>query len=300
MYAGGCPINFLFRKGRSFDARFTILLAISLFLIFADQRSSLLVPLRNVVSVVVAPVHHLVDMPRRIAERVGTYVRSTASLVSENDRLKENNLLLEQKLQKVSHLDAENTRLRELMNSSKLVDDPILVAEVIGIDPDPVIKKVLLNQGTRAGIYPGQPLLDATGVMGQIVQAGPFTSRAILITDADSRIPVQINRNGYRTIASGSSEEGRLLLQHVPPTTDIKVGDLLVTSGMGQRFPVGYPVARITKVDRPQGQPFLAISAKPLARLDRSRLVMLVFSDTPEQTEEGVDNRHVTGEGRQP
>ena len=201
---------------------------------------------------------------------------SHSELVEENARLSAHNLILKQRLQKMASLYAQNVRLRELLNSSQLVDDEVLVAELIGIDPDPQIRQVLINKGDLEKVYPGQPLLDASGVMGQVVQTTPLTSRVILITDKNSRTPVQVNRNGFRAIAAGMG--GELELLHVPGTTDIKVGDLLVTSGMGQRFPVGYPVAEVVEVVEDPGQPFLSIRARPLARLNHSRLVMLVFT----------------------
>ncbi len=255
-----------------------MLLALSLALIFVDHRTDYLSPVRNILSVVVTPVQWLADTPTRLTDNVRTVVSSRTELAEENARLKARNLILEQKLQKLASLNAQNVRLRALLNSSRLVDEKVVVAELIGIDTNPRIKQVLINKGELDGVYPGQPLLDASGVMGQVLQTSPLTSRVILITDSSSRIPVQVNRNGYRAIAAGTENGNQLELQHVPATADIQKGDLLVTSGMGQRFPVGYPVAEVLDVIRHPGQPFLSIRADPLARLNRSRLVMLVFT----------------------
>ena len=258
-------------------ARFTLLLALSLIMIFVDHRFGYLKEVRSALSVAVAPVQWLADVPARLTGNVRMMVSSRSELAEENARLKVRNLILEQKLQKMASLNAQNVRLRELLNSSRLVDEKVVVAELIGIDPDPRIKQVLINKGDLDGVYVGQPLLDANGVMGQVIQTSPLNSRVILLTDSSSRIPVQVNRSGFRAIAAGTESGTDLELQHVPGTADIREGDLLVTSGMGQRFPVGYPVAEVTEVIRDTGQPFLSIRARPLARLNRSRLVMLVF-----------------------
>ncbi len=250
----------------------------SLALIFVDHRFDSLVQVRSWLSVLVTPIQLLADTPARLVGNASLMVSSRSELVEENARLKARSLILEQKIQKLASLNAENVRLRELLNSSRLVNEKVVVAELIGIDPDPTIKQVLVNKGELDGVYVGQPLLDATGVMGQVIQTSPFTSRVILITDTSSRIPVQVNRNGYRAIAAGAAQGTELELQHVPATAEITEGDLLVSSGMGQRYPVGFPVAKVTEVTRNPGQPFLSIRAQPLARLNRSRLVMLVFT----------------------
>ena len=275
------PINPIFRKGQAVGARFTLLLALSLILFFLDHRFDYLKDVRRALSLVVSPAQWLADVPARMTGAVQVGLSSRSELLEENTRLKARNLILEQKLQRMASLNAQNVRLRELLNSSRLVDEKVVVAELIGTDPDPRIKQVLINKGDLDGVYAGQPLLDASGVMGQVIQTAPFNSRVILITDKSSRIPIQVNRNGYRAIAAGTDVGEHLELLHVPVTADIKEGDLLVTSGMGQRFPVGYPVAEVVSVYQDSGQPFLTIQAKPIARLNNSRLVMLVF--TPER-----------------
>ncbi|WP_207626575.1 rod shape-determining protein MreC [Parendozoicomonas haliclonae] len=272
----------MFRKGQAIGARFTLLLALSLTLIFLDHRFDYLKEARRVLSVAVTPVLWLADLPARLTGTVQIMVSSRSELAEESARLKARNLILEQKLQKMASLNAQNVRLRELLNSSRLVDEKVVISELIGVDPDPRIKQVLINKGDLDGVHPGQPLLDANGVMGQVTQVGPLNSRVILLTDKTSRIPVQVNRNGFRAIASGTESGTELELLHIPGTADIKVGDLLVTSGMGGRFPVGYPVAEVTEVVQDPGHPFLSIRARPSAQLHYSRLVMLVFTSERE------------------
>ncbi len=239
---------------------------------------------------IVSPVQWLADVPAQLTDTVQINLSSRQELVEENARLKARNLILDQKLQKMASLNAQNVRLRELLNSSRLVDERVVVAELVGTDPDPRIKQILINKGDLDGVYTGQPLLDASGVMGQVIQTAPLNSRVILITDKSSRTPIQVNRNGYRAIAAGTEAGDLLELLHVPGTADIQEGDLLVTSGMGQRFPVGYPVAEVLSVVQEPGQPFLTIKAKPVARLDSSRLVMLVFASERELTDKELSD----------
>jgi rod shape-determining protein MreC len=173
----------------------------------------------------------------------------------------------------------QNVRLRELLNSSALVDDQVLVGELIGVDPNPFTQRLLIDKGEKDGVFIGQPVLDARGLMGQVVEVMPYSSRVLLLTDATHSIPVQVNRNGLRAIASGTGNPERLELRHVADTADIKEGDLLVSSGLGQRFPAGYPVATVREVNHDSGQPFAVIRAEPTAALNRSRYVLLVFTD---------------------
>ena len=159
------------------------------------------------------------------------------------------------------------------------------MAELIGMDPNPFTHRIIINKGERDGVVLGQPVLDARGLMGQVVELMPYTSRVLLLTDTTHSIPVQVNRNGLRAIASGTGNPERLELRHVADTADIKVGDLLVSSGLGQRFPAGYPVATVKEVIHDSGQPFAIVRAVPTAALNRSRYLLLVFSDsrTPEE-----------------
>ena len=201
------------------------------------------------------------------------------SLLEQNAALRIESLILKGKLQKMANMAAENVRLRELLNSSELIDSSVLVAELISISPDPRSHEIVLNKGARDGVFRGQAVLDSEGLMGQIVDVGEMTSRALLITDSSHALPVQINRNGVRAVAGGIGLLHELELRHVAGTTDIKVGDVLVSSGLGGRFPVGYPVANVSQVLLDPGQPFAIVKAMPRAQLNRSRHVLLVFPD---------------------
>jgi rod shape-determining protein MreC len=181
--------------------------------------------------------------------------------------------------------------LRALQEASQAVQGRVMTAEIINVSNDPGSRRVLINRGAHNGVIEGQALLDAHGLMGQVVEVLPFTSWVLLITDSRHGTPVQVNRNGERAIARGSRGDAPgLELEYVPDTADIQVGDLLVSSGLGQRFPKDYPVAEVISVIHDPGQPFALIRAHPLAQMDRTRHVMLVIPDDEVIGGIGVEN----------
>ncbi len=262
-----------------------VLVVLSIALMVVDARFTLLKPLRSQMALVLMPSYTISDFPQRMWQGVASQFGSRTELIAENEKLKTEALLLQGRLQKLAALTEQNVRLRELLNSSALVNEKVEVAELIGVDPNPFTHRILINKGERDGVVLGQPVLDARGLMGQVVELMPYTSRVLLLTDTTHSIPVQVNRNGLRAIASGTGNPERLELRHVADTADIKEGDLLVSSGLGQRFPAGYPVATVREVIHDSGQPFAIVRAVPTAALNRSRYMLLVFSDsrTPEQ-----------------
>ncbi|WP_263261085.1 rod shape-determining protein MreC [Pseudomonas sp. RIT-PI-S] len=275
----------MFAKGPSLGVRLLVLAVLSVALMVVDARFTLLKPVRSQMSLVLMQSYWITDLPQRLWQGVASQFGSRTELIAENEKLKTEALLLQGRLQKLAALTEQNVRLRELLNSSTLVNEKVEVAELIGMDPNPFTHRILINKGERDGVSLGQPVLDARGLMGQVVELMPYTSRVLLLTDSTHSIPVQVNRNGLRAIASGTGNPERLELRHVADTADIKEGDLLVSSGLGQRFPAGYPVATVKEVIHDSGQPFAIVRAVPTAALNRSRYVLLVFSDgrTPEQ-----------------
>ncbi|MBA1377815.1 rod shape-determining protein MreC [Pseudomonas brassicacearum] len=275
----------LFAKGPSLGVRLLVLAVLSVALMVVDARFTLLKPVRSQMSLVLMESYWITDLPQRLWQGVASQFGSRTELVAENEKLKTENLLLQGRMQKLAALTEQNVRLRELLNSSALVNEKVEVAELIGMDPNPFTHRIIINKGERDGVVLGQPVLDARGLMGQVVELMPYTSRVLLLTDTTHSIPVQVNRNGLRAIASGTGNPERLELRHVADTADIKEGDLLVSSGLGQRFPAGYPVATVKEVIHDSGQPFAIVRAVPTAALNRSRYLLLVFSDnrTPEE-----------------
>ena len=234
---------------------------------------------RAVLSAAVYPFYWLADLPARLGNWGSENLVTRSSLLDENAQLRSQARLLEARLQQVASLRAENSRLRALLNSSALLEDDVFEAELVGVSPDPSRQLVVLNRGSRDGVYVGQALLDEQGLMGQVVEVSTNSSRVLLITDATHAIPVQVNRNGVRAIAEGIGRLDRLELRHLASTEDVEVGDLLVSSGLGGLFPRGYPVAVVTEVVRDPGQTFAKVYAEPSAALSRSRHVLLVFRD---------------------
>lgn len=253
-----------------------------------DHRFQYLKEVRASVSVIVYPIQSIVNFPVTAGEWMNESFSTRESLMAEVTTLKTQQLLYDVRLQKLAALESENMRLRQLLDSSFRVGERVLIAELLAVDMEPFTSEIIINKGGGHELYEGQPLLDANGIMGQITKVGPLTSTAMLISDPNHAIPVAVNRNGLRTIAIGTGNPEELDIPHFPNNADIQIGDLLVSSGLGGRFPQGYPVATITTIDIDPGQPFARVGAKPAAELQRSREVLLVWPRTPpaEITEE--------------
>ncbi len=255
--------------------------ALSIALMTVDHRYHALDGVRDVLSTAIYPLHILVRLPADTRSWLTEKWTRRSALLEENARLREKQMLLNVQLQKLTTLEAENRRLRSLLESAVNTPERVLIAELLAVDFDPYRHHILLNRGRQHGLYVGQPVLDQHGVIGQIIRADPLTSTAILITDPNHALPIQINRTGVRTLALGTGRLQELELPHIPHNEDVKVGDVLVTSGMGGRFPRGYPVGTVTAVEFDPGSPFARILAKPVAQLDRIREVMLLDHEPP-------------------
>lgn len=263
-------------------ARFLLLSAVCLSLMILDHRDQHLVRVRQGLSVLVYPVRILVDLPFSGWASLRTNFAAREVLVAENEELKRERLNSEFRLQRLAALETENARLRELLDSQARVGSRALIAEILAVDLDPYRQRFDLNRGLVDGVYVGQALIDAQGVVGQIVRVGPLTSEAVLITDANHAVPVSVNRNGLRTIAMGTGDSGRLRLPYLTNNQDVEVGDLLVSSGLGGVFPSGYPVGRIAEVNLRPDQAFAEVIAEPASALDRDREVLLVWNAADE------------------
>jgi rod shape-determining protein MreC len=242
-----------------------------------DHRFNYFGRLRSVLSLVVSPMQYSVDRPVELIRWVDTSFTTQQNLLIENAQLRARQLLLYAKLQKVLALERENQQLRALLQSSTAIHDKVTVAQLLAVDLAPYTQQIIIDKGERDGVYVGQPVLDAYGVMGQVIAVSPVNSRVLLITDPRSGLPVQNHRNGNRAIANGLGFDGALELINVPITTDFKKGDFLITSGLGGNYPPGYPVGIVSSVKLPQGERFASISVKPAAHVNQSRQVLLVW-----------------------
>jgi rod shape-determining protein MreC len=270
----------LFIQGPSLFARALVFALVSIALVVADNRLDLLSSVRHGIANVITPVYWVVDLPSQFGVWFSESTQSRRDLIAENEALKTESMVVKAMAQRMAVLEAENAQLRSLLNSSAQLKGKLQIAELIAISPDPDYHTVVINRGNSDGVYVGQVVLDASGIMGQIVEVHSQYSRAILISDSSHTLPVEVNRNGVRALLSGEGRLDKLSLLYVPATTDIAVGDLLISSGLGQRFPRGYPVAQVTNVDLNSGQPFATIEAEPMAELNKGRYVLLLFAET--------------------
>ena len=275
----GASDKTIFVQGPYLAYRLILASIVSLMLIFVDVRFSYLDHVRGLISAALTPIHWLSDLPVSISEGFGDAFTSRTDLQEKIELMESRMLVLERKSQKLASVTAELNRVRELLNASRIVDEGVVVTEMIGVSPDSDNQYVLLNKGQQDGVYLGQAVLDSQGLMGQVVELNKFSSRVLLISDSRHAVPVQVNRNGVRAIAYGVGALDYLELGNVPDTSDIMVGDLLVSSGLGGRFPQGYPVARVSEIVHHDGRSFAQVKAIPEAKLNRSRLLLLVFKD---------------------
>lgn len=253
-------------------------------MILADARFNELTPVRSAIGTGLAPVHWLGSAPGQFSDWVASLFTTRDDLQEQNEALRARLLILERRALKYAALASENNELRQLLNSSESLDDRVVVGEVVAVSPDPFSHEVVINKGSRDGVKVGQAILDANGLMGQIHQTSSFTSRVLLVSDSSHAVPVEVVRNGLRAVLLGNGNTDALELVHVPDTADIREGDLLVSSGLGGRFPKGYPVAEVSGITKEPGEPFVKIETRPRAELNRSRLILVVF--TPESADE--------------
>ncbi len=244
---------------------------------FIDYRHHYTSPLHKALAMTIAPLQYFVNAPVKIFDEINLSLASRKTLMNDEAKLRAENLLLKAQVQKFLALQAENIHLKNLLNAQDKSGLKLLVAELLAVDANPFAHEAILDKGSRQGVYLGQPVLDAYGIMGQVIAVTPYTSRLLFISDKRSGVPVEDTRSGVRAIADGTGSAVNLTVENVPETSDVKVGDVLTSSGMGQRYPVGYPVAVVTTVIHNPDDLFAHITAKPFAQLNRSREVILVW-----------------------
>ena len=276
-------------RGPPLGATFLTLALVSIGLMVADVRYHQLERVRELLSSAAYPLQVAVDLPFRAWDRLTGSFADRSRLRQENLELTARLRLANLQLQRFAALEDENRRLRDMRENSAGVADRVLVASILNVDLDPFRHRVLVDKGAREGVFKGQAVLDAEGIFGQVAQVHAETAEVILISDAEHAIPVQSNRSGLRTIAVGTGDSGRLSLPFVTVESDLKVGDLLLSTGIGGVFPRGYPVAEVTHVDRNAAATFALVDARPTARLDRNREVLLVWFTPPVPVTEPAD-----------
>lgn len=241
-----------------------------------DHRGHYVPRVRSVLENAVEPFYHVVEWPVGALRNLFGQFQSRRSLRHENESLRDQLLGQQADLQRLDTLVEENRRLRALFEGAQSLSFEYRFAELVQVDLDPFSHKVLIDRGSIDGVVAGQAVIDGSGVMGQVEDVHLHFSNVRLISDPNHALPVQINRTGLRTVAFGSGETGALIMPNVPRQADVREGDLVVTSGLGDRFPGGYPVARVSHIDRQEGKTFIRVEAEPLAALDRGREVLLI------------------------
>lgn len=267
-------------------------------LMFAEQRLPRMADLRAHLSTLVAPVQWVVSLPSDALSWGSLVLSDQRKLIDENRHLREQLLKLSHRVQRMASLTAENVRLRELLDAAQRSDIPYITAELLSLDSDPFTYQMVIDRGRSDGVFIGQPVVDASGLIGQVTSVSAYTSRVLMLADASHAVPVRINRNGLRFIVQGTGRYDTLDVLHVPDTADIRAGDLLTTSGLAGRFPEGYPVARVVEVIHDPGEPFAQVVAEPISQPERSRHFLLLFPPPPaEVTDQALEAAIELGRG---
>lgn len=268
-------------RGPPLGAGLFFLGVLSIGTMMLDHRSHYLETVRMWMGTAANPIYTVVQAPSQAWGWITGSFADRNRLRTENAELSEQLRVARVKLLQFDSLRQENLRLRQVREASAGVGGRTMIAEIMRVDVDPFRHRVRINKGADHGVFRGQPVLDAFGIFGQVVQVDKYSSTLILISDAEHAIPVQVNRNGIRSIAVGTGELNKLSLPYMTVESDVKPGDLLVSSGLDGIFPAGYPVASVTKVERNPAETFALVEAKPLAQLDRDREVLLLWAEPP-------------------
>ena len=258
------------------NTKLIIFVVLSFILLVNDQRNNYLSILRNSIAIAIYPLQSAVEIPSRLADWFDLRIKSKEILIKENQNLLSQQKINSSILQRYESLEQENERLKQILNAASNLDNKVEITRIISVNVNPYRHTIVIDKGERDGVYEGQVLLGADGVIGQILHTNFLTSEAILISDSDHALPVEINRNGLRTIVLGNGSYTKLDVPYIPNNADIEIGDLLVTSGLGGKFPSGYPVAKVDFIESDLSEQFYKVSAKPIAYLNQVRELMLL------------------------
>ncbi|SFD30007.1 rod shape-determining protein MreC [Pseudoalteromonas denitrificans] len=271
-------MNLLFGRNASLQLRLVIAVVLSGILMVGDKYTSGASTIRTSLNTLVSPLFYFANIPSEFLSWSSQNLESKKQLLAENSLLKTKQLLLNEKLQQFQFLQNENSKLRALLNSTAKPETKKIVTKVLSIHSNTYSQQVVINKGFLDNVIEGQAVVDDLGIVGKVVQVGSTTSRVLLMTDNTHAIPVRVLRNNVRTVVEGVGKLNQVELPHVPHSMDIRMGDILVSSGLGDLFPEGFPVATITKIERDESKPFAKVYAEPIAQLDRIRLLVLLWS----------------------
>jgi rod shape-determining protein MreC len=274
-------MNPIFKHGPSPQHRLLLVLFCSASLIFFDHKMNSFDNVRGFLQSMVSPLQYLATTPKQMMNWAVENVATRRQLLAENTAYKISELQFHQQLLALEIVKKENDRLRSLLASPLRGEVKKMVVEILSVDSDPYSHQVVINKGRDDGVYEGQPVLHDEGIVGQVLHVGVNSSRVLLIVDVTHAVPVRISRNGVRLVASGTGKIDRLTHNFVQHSTDIQTGDLLVTSGLGEKFPEGYPVARVTAVIQNDANAFAVVQSEPVAKIDRLRYLLLLWPEKP-------------------
>lgn len=269
-------MNPIFNQGISPAQRLILVLICSAALIFFDHKMASFETARGYLQSLVSPLQYIANTPKLLMTWGSANLITRQQLMTENDQLREQQLFFHEQTMELDIVRQENERLRLLLASPVRGETKKVFAEILSVDSDPYSLQVVINRGANDGVVEGQPVIDEKGVVGQILHVGASSSRVLLISDISHAVPVRVKRNGLRLIASGSGRVDRLVHNFVTKSDDVKVGDLLVTSGLGGKYPEGYPVSRVTSVRADESREFARIYSQPVAEIDRLRYMLLL------------------------
>jgi len=258
-------------------ARFFLIAMACAVIMFADARTRFLEPVHLALGLLATPIQWAAAVPAQVGGLLDLWLQSEESVRIIYDEVREENARLRFRLQRMQALEAENRDLRRILSAPQRGETRVLVGELLEVSLDPFEQNMLVNRGATDGLYVGQPVFDPEGLLGQVSKVMPVTAAVTLITDPGHALPVQVTRNRLRAVALGTGKPDRLRIVYLTPNDDIRQGDRLVTSGLGGRFPAGYPVARVAEIVEDAGEPFLTVEAQPVARIARNKHVLLVW-----------------------
>jgi rod shape-determining protein MreC len=263
-------------RGQYSASKLLVSLILSFGLIYLDYKDQYLNKVRSYISATIYPLYVATNAPKNIFLSLKESMGQREKIVVENQRLKTENIALSSKIQKIYKLEKENRRLHELLDSKPKSEDVFVLAEIIAENPDPFKHRIIINKGSKENVQVNQSVADSKGIIGHIIRDQIFGSEVLLITDPEHAIPIEVARTGLRSIALGTGSYEEIQLSFLAANTDIQQGDILLTSGLGEQYPSGYPVAVIETVSVLEGEPFLEVLAKPLAKLTNINEVWVI------------------------
>lgn len=269
-----------FHRGPTPLIRLVLFVTLSLLLLFIDARFRYLESTRSAISVVISPIQHLATVPGRLWQKASDFLVTQRRLVAETAELKLQHQRDTAQLLQLQAVQSENQQMRSLLDISQRASFATQMAEIVYAERDVFTRKVLINKGANAELQPGMIVMDNSGIVGQINRVYPWLSEVTLITEKDQAVPVQILRNGLRTVIFGAGDASQLSLRFVPISSDVQNGDVLVTSGIDGYYPAGIPVAKVIKIERDAAYPFARISCLPIAGVDRHRQLLVITNLT--------------------